>query len=71
MPDTSDTSATQVLHKRLQCGKSYTNDTSAAKMKKFDSDNDTRVKTYFYTPILAMYTANERLQGEKQFHSKS
>ena len=44
---------------------------SATQVKNCDSDNDTRVKTYFRTPILAMYTADETLQGEKQFHSKS
>ena len=38
-------------------------------MKNFDFEKDKRVKTYFHTPILAIYMTNERLQGEKQFCS--
>ena len=40
VPDTGDTSVTRMRNEQHEC---YTNDTSA-----------TRVKTYFYTPILAI-----------------
>ena len=63
MPDTSDTSATQVRH---EC---YTNDASATRVKNFDFDNDTS-KSIFAHPYI-YYLAKERLQGEEQFHSKN
>ena len=63
MPDTSDTSATQVRH---EC---YTNDASATRVKNFDFDNDTS-KNIFAHPYI-YYLAKERLQGEEQFHSKN
>ena len=64
--DSSDTNATRVLHKPHEC---YTNDTSATRVKIFDFDND-KVENIFSQPY-SSYTANERLQGEKQFHSKN
>ena len=75
--DTSETRAAQVRHKcdtndtlttrvRHEC---YTNDTSAIRVKNFDFDNDTS-KGIFSHPYI-YYIASERLQGEKQFHSKS
>ena len=33
----------------------YTNDTSAARVKNFDFDNDTTENIFFDTPVLAMY----------------
>ena len=62
VPDTIDTSATQVRHER------YTNDTSATRVKNFDFDNDTS-KNIFSHPYI-YYMASERLQGEEQFDSK-
>ena len=41
------------------------NDTSATRVKKFDFDNKTSENSH----ISCM--ANERLQGEEQFHSKN
>ena len=58
-----DTSATQVRHK---C---YTNDTSATRVKSFDFDTNTRRNIFLHPYIY--YTTSERLQGEKQFHSKN
>ena len=29
------------------------------------------METYFHTPILDSYTANEKLQGQEQFHSRN
>ena len=64
--NTSDTSATQttgMLQER------YTNDTRARRVKNFDYDNDTS-ENIFSHPYIS-YIANERLQGEEQFHSKN
>ena len=64
--DTSEIRATRVRHK---C---YTNDTSAARttrVRNFDFDNDTS-ENIFSHPYIS-YMANERLQGEEQFHSKN
>ena len=47
----------------------YTNDTSATRVKNLDFDNDTS-KNIFSYPYIS-YMANERLQGEEQFHSKN
>ena len=63
VPDTSDTSARRVRH---EC---YTNNTSATRVKNFDFDNDTSENTFLHLCI--SYMANERLQGEEQFHSKN
>ena len=59
----NDTSATRVQH---EC---YTNDTIAARVKNFDFDNDTS-ENIFSHPYIS-YMANERLQGDEQFHSKN
>ena len=78
--DTSDTSATRERHERQECDTSatlttrvrhecYTNDTSATRVKNFDFDNITS-KNIFLHPYI-YYMASERLQGEKQLHSKS
>ena len=81
MPDTSDASATQTKRVRLEqreCMTSatrtttvqqdcYTNDTSAIQVKNFSFDNDT-TENMFSHPYIS-YMANERIQGEEQFHS--
>ena len=58
-----DTIATRVRH---EC---YTNDTSATRVKNLDFDKDTS-ENIFSHPYIS-YIANERFQGEKQFHSKN
>ena len=74
--DTNDMSATRVRHKcntsvtrttrvRHEC---YTNDTSVTGVKNADFGNDTSEKIFSHPYI--SYMANERLQGEEQFHSK-
>ena len=42
---------------------------SATRVKNFDFDNDTSENIFSYPYII--YMANERLEGEKQIHSKS
>ena len=72
--DTSNTSATQVRHLSAlrmtqvqhEC---FTNDTSVARVKDFDFDNDTSRNIFLHPYIY--YMAREKLQGEKQFHSKN
>ena len=61
--DTSDTNprATRTTRVRQEC---YMNDTSVTQAKIFDFDNDSSENIFHYT-------ANERLQGEEQFHSKN
>ena len=54
---TNDTSVTRVLHERREC------DTS------FDFHNDTSENIFSHPYI--NYMANERLQGEQQFHSNN
>ena len=77
VPDTSGTSATRLRHKcdtsairttrvRHEC---YTNDTSATRLRSFDFDNDTN-ENIFSQPYIS-YMANEKLQGEEQFHSQN
>ena len=62
VPDTSATRVTQVLLERHKC------DTSATLVRNFYFDNDTS-ENIFSHPYIS-YMANERLQGEEQFHSK-
>ena len=57
-----DTNETWVQHE------GNTNGTSATRVTNFDFDNDTS-ENIFSLPYIS-YIANERLQGEKQFHSK-
>ena len=64
--DTSNTSETRATRMRHKC---YTNDTSATRAKSFDFDTNTR-RNIFLHPYIH-YTTSERLQGEKQFHSKN
>ena len=71
--DTSDTSATReptsaawTTRMRHEC---YTNNTSATRVKNFDFDNETSKSTFLHPYI--SYMANDRLQGEEQFHSKN
>ena len=45
------------------------NDTSMTRVNKFDFDNDTS-EIIFSHPYIS-YIANERLQGEEQFHFKN
>ena len=66
MPDTSDTSATRAIRMQHECN---TNDTSAARVKNFDFNNVTGKNIFSYPYIF--YMASERLQGEKQFHTKN
>ena len=63
MSDTNDTSATRVQHE------SYTNGTSATQEKivYFYNDASENIVSHPYIN----YMANERLQGEEQFHSKN
>ena len=61
--DTSNTSATQV---RQEC---YTNNTNTTRVKNFDFDNGTGKNIFSHLYIYNM--AGERLQGEKQFHTKN
>ena len=58
-----DTSATRMSHEWHEC------DMSATRKKNFDFDNDTNENIFSYPYI--SYIANERLQGEEQFHSKN
>ena len=60
----SDTSVKQAARVRHEC---YTRDTSVTQVKIFDFDNDTSENMFLYSSI--SYMANERLQGEEQFHS--
>ena len=53
-------------HERHECN---TSATLATRVKNFDFDNDTS-KNIFSHPYI-YYMASERLQGEKQFHSKN
>ena len=80
LPETSDTSATQVQHERHECDMSatwmtrvrhewHTNDTSATGVKNFDFHNNT-IENIFSHPY-NNYMANERLQREEQFHFKN
>ena len=66
VPDTSDTSPTRTTRVRHEC---YTNDTRATRVKNVDFDKGTN-ENIFPHPYIS-YMANERLQGEEQFHSKN
>ena len=61
--DTCVTRTTRVRHEY------YMNDTSVTRVKNFDFDNDTS-EIIFSHPCIS-YIANERLQGEEQFHFKN
>ena len=68
--DTSDTSATWMLHKTKRVWhECYTNDTSATRLKNVDFDNDPSENMFLYSFIY--YIVRERLQREEQFHSKN
>ena len=84
VPDTNNTSATRTT--RVQ-DEWYASDTSATRVRHmYDTSATrktwvrheweililitTRVKTYFHTSYIS-YMANERLQGEKQFHFRN
>ena len=58
--DTSDTSATRLTRMEHECDTSDTN---------FDFDSNTSESIFSHPSI--SYMANERLQGEEQFHSKN
>ena len=49
--------------------KCYTKDTSAARVKNFDFDNDAGKNIFSNSYIY--YMAGERLQGEDQFNTKN
>ena len=55
-----------MLHEREEL---YANDTSLARVKNFDFDNDMS-ENIFSHPYIS-YIVNERLQGEGPFHSKN
>ena len=61
-----DTSATRTTRVRKEC---YTNDASATRVKNFDFYNETS-ENIFSRPYIS-YMANERWQGEEQYHSKN
>ena len=73
--DTNDTSTTRVWHQCDMCEtqttqgrhECCTNDTGATLVRNFDFDNNTSENIFSHSFI---YMANERLQGEEQFHSK-
>ena len=78
--DTRDTSATRLTRLQHKCNTSatrttrvrhdcYTNNTSATRVKNFDFDNYTS-KNIFSHPYI-YYIPSERLQGDKQLHSKN
>ena len=72
-----NTKATQMQHKQHKCKTNATQatrllqecDTSATRVKHFDFGNDTS-ENIFSHPYTS-YMANERLQGEEQFHSEN
>ena len=45
------------------------NDTSATQVKKIDFDDGTSKN--IFTPLRLLYMVSERLQGDKQLHSKN
>ena len=57
---------TRATRVRRKC---YTNDTSVARVKEFDFDNDMGKNIFLHSYIY--YMASERLQGEEQFHTKN
>ena len=61
-----NTTATRVRHRRHECD---TNSMIATQVKNFDFDNDTS-EIIFSHPYIN-YIVNERLQGDKRFHSKN
>ena len=65
-----NTSATWVLIEPRECNRSGTWTALVEHGWKILILISTRVKTYFHTPKIS-YMANERLQGEEQFHSKN
>ena len=60
------TNATQATRVRHQC---YTNGTTGTRVKNFDFDNYTS-KNIFSHPYI-YHMVSERLQGDKQLHSKN
>ena len=58
-------SATRTTRVQHEC---HTNDTSVTRVGNFDFDKDTSENMFSHAYI--SYMANERLQGEEQFHSK-
>ena len=76
---TNNASAKQVLHERHECDTNvarmtrvqhecYTNGTSATLVKTFDFENGTGENVFSHPCIY--YMASQRLQAERQFHSK-
>ena len=59
-----DTSATQTIRVRHEC---YMNGTSERRVKNFDNGTNKNIFSHPYIYDMAI----ERLQGEKQFHSKN
>ena len=78
--DRNDTSATRVRHEQHECNtivkrvlheryECDTNATRTTRVRNFNFDNDTSENIFSYPYI--SYTANKRLQGEEQLHSKN
>ena len=64
--DTNDANETGATRAQHEC---YTNYTSMTRVKNFDFHNN-KSKDMF-SHLYISYMANERLQGEEQFHSKN
>ena len=64
--DTNDVNETGATWAQQEC---YTNYTSMTQVKNFDFHNNTSKNMFSHLYI--SYMANERLQGEEQFHSKN
>ena len=62
----SETRATRVRPEQLECDR---NDKIATRVINLGSNNDT-IENIYSHPYIS-YMANERLQGEKEFHSKN
>ena len=73
MPDIGDESAKRATRKRQEpheCNTSATRTTQVQnEWKNFDFGNDTSEN--IFSQLYIRYMANERLKGEKQFHSKN
>ena len=52
-----------------KCDTRVTTATQATRIKKFDFDNDARENIFSHSSF--SYMANQRLQGEDEFHSKN
>ena len=65
----NDTSATRMALVQHEWDTNDTSATQTTRLRNFDFDSDTSENIFSHLYI--SYVANERLQGEKQFHSKN